>query len=226
MENKKVYRYRGKLGNNCKDLNGSYCGILDSIKFKIDNSEFEFNSEIQLTKNDVLNRLKGSPDIVNVYGDFKSYNPKYYTPQIEEFRVGFEYEVLQKGVKPDPNCMYLQEPNPNDEWFKYKFPDPFLGYHLDKMFKTYNIRVKYLDSSDIESLRFKEIPITLPYFPEGMKEYLLNGCKIRFCEGKSNVGILVEDLERGIDKWNVVFYGTVKNISEFKVLVKQLGINA
>ena len=79
---------------------------------------------------------------------------KYYTPKIEEFHVGFKYEVFQKGEVYDPNFMYLIPPDTEDKWIKYIYPDPFLGYNLDKMFKTYIIRVKYLDREDIESFNF------------------------------------------------------------------------
>lgn len=79
---------------------------------------------------------------------------KYYEPNISEFYVGFEYEVFEKGTPYDPNVMYLMAPETEDKWYKFKFPDPFIGYRVDKMFEVYEDRlfVKYLDRVDIEEV--------------------------------------------------------------------------
>lgn len=61
---------------------------------------------------------------------------KYYTPEIEEFYVGFEYERNQYE---------------NDKWYKYVVEK---GDVLDHESKLKNIRVKYLDREDVESLGF------------------------------------------------------------------------
>ena len=60
-------------------------------------------------------------------------NNLYYTPEISEFHVGFEYEVFDKlhNIWNKENNFFLQQGDFKDE-----------------------IRVKYLDQFDIESLGF------------------------------------------------------------------------
>lgn len=80
---------------------------------------------------------------------------KYYTPQIEEFKVGFEYEVFQKGRPPQDGWMYMDAPNTEGEWFKFSWPDPYVGYDLKRLFDSSDdIRVKSLDKQDIEDCGF------------------------------------------------------------------------
>lgn len=59
---------------------------------------------------------------------------KYYTPSIEEFHIGFEYEWLQE----------------NKEWKKENSPIEITidGFELQK----YGLRVKFLDKTDIKLL--------------------------------------------------------------------------
>ena len=73
---------------------------------------------------------------------------KYYTPSIEEFFVGFEFEFRSSF-----------EDSINSSWnkliysaFPVEMPEAFY-YGLDTLDKN-QFRVKYLDSSDIEELGF------------------------------------------------------------------------
>ena len=59
---------------------------------------------------------------------------KYYTPELEEFHIGFEYEWL----------------NENNEWIKETSPIEITIKDFNK--QTYGLRVKYLDKEDIKSL--------------------------------------------------------------------------
>ncbi len=60
---------------------------------------------------------------------------KYYTPEVQELGVGFEFE----------------EKNEDGDWIKetYPFGDPW--FSVDEIYNG-RIRVKYLDREDIESL--------------------------------------------------------------------------
>lgn len=141
---------------------------------------------------------------------------KYYTPKIEEFRVGFEYEVFQEGQPYDPNVMYLMPPQTEDTWYKFKFPDPFLGYNLDRMFKTYTMRTKYLDREDIESLEFKVLDENLNTY-----KFEKHTLKIRRLD---NV-IYVSIYEEVNGKLHVTLQGyKVKNKFEFKDILEKLSI--
>ena len=60
---------------------------------------------------------------------------KYYTPDITEFHVGFEFEEFEQ-----------------EQWVKATSDGSDI-YHIDRyQIKDNKIRVKYLDQSDIESL--------------------------------------------------------------------------
>jgi hypothetical protein len=131
---------------------------------------------------------------------------KYYQPQIEEFRVGFEYEQL--SINPQEDITVSNE----IKYEKCKFPDPFLGYRLDRL-NLSNIRVKYLDKEDIESLGFYQITNNCFNLPINED----NELRILFKDNE----ILIYFADRYSD---LLFQGTIKNLSELKVLLKQLFI--
>ncbi len=132
---------------------------------------------------------------------------KYYVPQIEEFHIGFEYELLKKKSVYDKEWRFdiikrifdIKTVSNSHDWARF---------NIDLEDKE--IRVKYLDQSDIESLgwRFGEI--------------CFNDYKLFFVidkEDKSeNIAIYQESLKR------MLFTGNIKNKSELKKLHKQLGI--
>ncbi len=147
---------------------------------------------------------------------------KYYTPTIEEFHVGFEYEVFKPS-----------EDNPERKWKKITF-------YYGEVDRTYNqttmiinypglskqplVRVKHLDREDIESL---------------------GGVKIKDVHNGKHPSYDCFSFERPKYEWFVVmfnytdnwctihmenhtedirFYGAIKNKSELKRILKQLGI--
>ena len=143
---------------------------------------------------------------------------KYYTPSKEEFHVGFEYEVFQKGEVYDPTAMYLMPPETEDKWYKFKYPDPFLGYRLDILFKTHPLRVKYLDREIIESLGW--------VYCGGQ---MISGGKCHFSDENQIIGITLKpkfykdghsyihiyELNDGGAIRNTMFSGKLKNKTEF-----------
>ena len=127
---------------------------------------------------------------------------KYYTPSIEEFYVGFEYESHQ-------------DPRTDDGWEK-----SILGRHDFKYVmredNDVDYRVKYLDKSDIEDLGF--IHIGALWFES--KEL---DCRIRKWKGLEID--IYHDWSRNdgehTDHYKV-FRGAIKNKSELKILLKRL----
>lgn len=125
-------------------------------------------------------------------------NNLYYTPEISEFYVGFEYEEYQfltrnwKTVK----CEFIKPNTTIDpKWF----------------------RVKYLDQENIESLgwEFKEVNTNGTLYQKDnfylyQKETILN----------------IEDrvIGKSLIESTHYFYGTIKNLSELKKLQQQLNI--
>lgn len=73
---------------------------------------------------------------------------KYYIPNIEEFHIGFEYEGLERDGSFSKR-IYGKEKIFNN------YIDNFSN--LELYINTNQIRVKYLDKEDIESLGFKLI---------------------------------------------------------------------
>lgn len=65
---------------------------------------------------------------------------KYYTPDISEFCIGFEYESLH-----------------NKEWLKLKLDTSHSISKITNRIKQNEIKVKHLDSDDIKSLGWKLI---------------------------------------------------------------------
>lgn len=154
---------------------------------------------------------------------------KYYTPSIEEFHVGFEFEYFDNG-----------------EWNKNKldFDDivspPGLDDNSTQPFywKSYinlkgRFRVKNLDQSDIEELF---IPLGFYKDPNPFSGCCyINGS---YLESNSiSVSLEPETNLLQITRYNYfirsngreytssnLFYGLIKNKSELKRLMKQLGI--
>ena len=129
---------------------------------------------------------------------------KYYTPEIEEFYVGFEFEELY-----------------NDKWEKQVYISGyFLYYDMSCTFgeKKEGIRVKCLDREDIESLGFDN------YIPPREYDHTwhYNGSrdpKIKVWFNNEFPTVRIYSSYPAIQ-----FQGTIKNKSELKKLLKQLGI--
>ena len=139
----------------------------------------------------------------------------YYTPSIDEFHVGFEFEMLE----------YNYEGN---DYYPSIFGNLLInnnGSQYTTEIKTYvtyikneHVRVKYLDKEDLESLGF----FYYSKFEGHYEEWHF--------DVKSNIKLtlyLKSDLPfiSIYKKHNCsIFAGTIKNKSELKVLLKQLNI--
>ncbi len=142
-------------------------------------------------------------------------NSKYYTPEKEEFHIGFEYFV--RVTKDD------------DLWVKCTLLADNIDVNYDRIVNSPEmIKVKCLDREDIESLGWV-LANELFYFDlkgviEKDSEYFLGAhfvpfpdYEMRFSVDDSHLIIL--DFNR-----DIVFQGTIKNKSELRRLMKQLNI--
>lgn len=129
---------------------------------------------------------------------------KYYTPTIDDICVGLEYEA--ESI-----------PGSND-WMKLVIPHQIKYYlmGIERFWHLPNtVRVKHLDREDIESLGWEydeEAAGVSFYDNKNNKRFVLI-----FCEDLDRVEISDEESEFG-------FIGIIKNKSELKRLMKQLGI--
>lgn len=140
---------------------------------------------------------------------------KYYTPDLEEFYVGFGCEffnnmqdkVWKKEIcNVDTISMAYDSYEHGDKAFDDAFEDTF--------------RVKYLDSGDIESLGYWEDYDDC----EGNVWYRHNTNpkpRICFCERLPFNIWVCDDSERSLD--DTLFKGHIKNISELKFILKAIG---
>ena len=151
---------------------------------------------------------------------------KYYTPEIDEFHVGFECEIqsswgMQKGIYPS----ILRE-------------DTLTGFQLQKIGETETlkkvisgIRVKYLDKEDIESCGFGNYKKSVcawyeleGHFEDSFASYgYWTKIRLIHCESDNKIKILA--FEHSWDEEEtVLFQGKIKNKSELKKLLKKLNI--
>lgn len=146
---------------------------------------------------------------------------KYYTPDLEEFCIGFTYESLQ-----DPRL-----PNLDESWeeniIEYDFIDTFWKYYKENCSDDY--RVKYLDKEDIENLGFESIGSAW-YNLEEVSGELGYWCyvRMRFFNGDCLIRAYRYDPKTIVtfdkDETQILFDGVIKNKSELKKLMKQLKI--
>lgn len=135
---------------------------------------------------------------------------KYYTPSIEEFHVGFEYEVQIKDV-----------------WIKSCFIE-----HMVATKDSINIcRVKCLDQQDIEALGWwydpnsepipnrKELPVFEGYIFDAQKEN--DKCWILYLFSD---GIVWIDYIYKCGGEGYIFKGTIRNKSELKKVMDMVGV--
>lgn len=152
---------------------------------------------------------------------------KYYTPSLEEFHIGFEYEfkLYKDGITEwEPTtlnvCAVLKD------WVA---DNPFAQPLSD-------FRVKYLDKEDIESLGFNSMP-------KGADKYFARNCRpdsideviwskeiinaefssVHLTIWNNNIILLFGVIHMSFSALPI-FNGTCKNKSKLKQLLKDIGI--
>ena len=124
---------------------------------------------------------------------------KYYTPDISEFKVGFECEKYD---------MYFNENAPIEEWRIHVIVEEDFNA-LSNYLSFY--RVKYLDSEDIISLGFNfSHDVYVKNCGDRLLSLVTKDDKIRICEMSNS------------DKYKVLFYGKFRNKSELKDILEKI----
>ena len=132
---------------------------------------------------------------------------KYYTPTIEEFYSGFEFEIKKIG---------------SEIWESKTFTryDHLLA--MDTIISHKDARVKHLDREDIESCGWEycsssSYDIT---FKIKVKDEMIDFLFLTFDTDDNTIKID----DGAMYETDRIFNGTIRNISELKKLMKQLNI--
>jgi len=149
---------------------------------------------------------------------------KYYTPTIDEFYIGYEYEYLSTSYSPiivdhtDDTIEFSEEKY--EIWKKQILeipksyqPDGVLEY-LSALLSNKQIRTKYLDREDILDLGFTEES----YF-FGVDEKYYQNNKFYLSQNK-NLTWSITDVDTII-----YYYGNIKSKNELKTILKFLNVN-
>lgn len=155
---------------------------------------------------------------------------KYYTPEISEFHVGFEYEEKERF---GDGTVKTKEDFDNANWIKKSMEIGELPY-IERMLSGRNaingicgVRVKYLDREDIESLGFDHDQTTKDgaCFYKGtlisQSQWCLTAKNALLRFGCDYTEISIYDINNSSDNR---FEGIVKNRGELFRLLKQLSI--
>ena len=129
---------------------------------------------------------------------------KYYTPEISEFHVGFEYEELNHYKK----------------WIPKIFGG-FLPKTINEYISKNECRVKYLDREDIEECGW--------VYNEEEGRFRFRDNEMYSLTVFHNEAIMIKYIWRETEhneNFDFKFDGTIKNKSELKRLMKQLNIEA
>lgn len=174
---------------------------------------------------------------------------KYYTPDISEFHIGFEYEEFCSQPI-DSNGEWWSDP----EWVKKVIMDYGQARHdwdhihtedfnyIPMTGRYYNdgkpkedwtledkVRVKYLDKEDIESLGFTYVDYNWDFARQhvgGSLNYIMSiGNEYYFLRTWSDGVIRISKHNvKEVENSYRLFEGIIKNKSELKKLLKQIGI--
>ena len=141
---------------------------------------------------------------------------KYYTPSIEEFNVGFEYYM---PILKETDNGYLESELLLHTWtancqMSNLFNVDYNGNNVRSISVPECLKVKYLDREDIESLGFLKDSGDCDYVngDHGQLEIIHEDERGMLIKIDTGYGACME------------FYGRLKNKSELKKALKQLGL--
>ena len=154
---------------------------------------------------------------------------KYYIPTIEEFHVGFNYEIWEKKLVYDKVWKFRVN--------KYIFNEKqvtqtFFNYNFIEDLREGKIKVKLLDKEDIESLGFisSNVIDVLKEEDEFIKGFEKNTYILYIQEDKKLVIYNQKEYDisnkiTGNCTEEILFKGYIKNKSELRKLFKMLNID-
>lgn len=146
---------------------------------------------------------------------------KYYTPTIEEFHVGFEYEYKSEdgsySTFADSKGEWKKKIFNNEAEYDYEELTEFQSIEsaLQDEYKRYgDVRVKHLDKEDIESLGWNFAANQMSKWDA----FRLNDKVLEYLEEDNQVHIYK------ISPYVCLFQGTIKNKSRLRLIMQMVGI--
>jgi len=143
---------------------------------------------------------------------------KYYTPELSEFHIGFEYEYNPSLI--ELNLWYLDNNNNSNKWYSESFTagNVLEGEseitEIQRLIESKAIRVKYLDLQDLEDLGFVKTDIGVFKNCYKKDSFVITNME----EYESNH---VLDLSTYINKMARIFRASIRNKSELIKLLAQ-----
>jgi hypothetical protein len=169
---------------------------------------------------------------------------KYYTPSIDEFCVGFEFEytipyeeesyiniIYQTNESCDKSLLHNLSVIKREASIRRLSLLDYISFTVKN--NPHLIRVKYLDKEDIEELGFEHtggamVKNSLDEFTIDYKDPrgTYDKVSILYTYGSKWCLIVQGDYETPHPDWPTRFAGYIKNKSELKQVLKMLNINA
>ena len=152
---------------------------------------------------------------------------KYYTPTIEEFCEGFQYEKRVNTIGEEVEAYFALDgeivkiPNyvcTEEDWVRKTFSNNE-NQEIVELLKEGKIRVKYHDKEDIESLGF----ICMKSQP-GLEEDYIELISKTFCIDYDYSNCYCRIYENYMEGDATFFAGTIKNKNELKRVLTMLNI--
>jgi hypothetical protein len=158
---------------------------------------------------------------------------KYYTPTLEEFHIGFEYETYNMSCGgyvimdfSDGKYTFETVKEPTDHmWFKDKFRLPKMPIdtvsdlkEIDSRIKENRIRVKYLDKEDLEDIGFIIEEEEIKPYGHYLKGKFKNNTELWYAKRQDNEKIYVSLKSK---RYNGNIRVRIKNKSDLVKIMKQ-----
>ncbi len=152
---------------------------------------------------------------------------QHYTPDPEEFHIGFIYEYPSnlnfKDLSLNRVDLKLFDPK---RWKSKEvgYRDELIGYdgedHLDTLLPKELIRVKYLDRQDVVDLEFS---MGKPYIFEKIVDTGKATIEVFWWSEAITRWVLIK-VPNALGEMVIGFYGEIKNKSELKKVLQMIGI--
>ena len=150
---------------------------------------------------------------------------RYYTPEKDEFYIGFKYEEYYNGIWNKKTVTWGGDGNIHT-WNDFVINQIGKFYRQDTVFvgtATPALRVKYLDEEDIKSFGFNSDKTKLQHCKSSSYIYknyeLINNYMGNFFTVR--IYTINPSNEKDTD---IIFHGVIKNKSELKKVLKKLSI--